>query len=97
KIIDLCGSGSRVVYKPLPVNDPVQRQPDVTLARRHIRWNPQVDLEQGLRQTIAYFDELLRREQRSAALHGSLANARRIGGTAHDAPLSAASGSARPV
>ena len=42
KIVDLCGSSSRVVYKPLPVNDPVQRQPDVTLARRHIRWQPQV-------------------------------------------------------
>ncbi|MGE5465546.1 MAG: UDP-glucuronic acid decarboxylase family protein [Methanocella sp.] len=71
-IIELCGSSSRIAYKPLPVNDPVQRKPDVTLARRHIRWNPQIDLEQGLRQTIAYFDELLRREQRSAALTDSV-------------------------
>ena len=64
KVIDLTGSRSGVVYKPLPEDDPRQRQPDITLAREQLHWKPQVSLEHGLAQTIPYFETLLR--ERSA-------------------------------
>jgi len=57
----------------------------------------QVNLGQGLRKTIAYFDELLRREQRSAALQGSVVPARRIGGTEQDAAMPVATRGVRSV
>ena len=59
KIIDLTGSASLIVHKELPVDDPRQRQPDIRLAREALGWQPRVDYEDGLRKTIAYFDELL--------------------------------------
>jgi UDP-glucuronate decarboxylase len=62
-VIRLTGSRSRVVYKPLPVDDPRQRRPDITLARTELHWTPKVRLEQGLVRTIAYFDDLLRHQQ----------------------------------
>ena len=52
-------SKSRIVFKDLPADDPKQRQPDISLAKRELGWEPQVDLETGLRKTIAYFRELL--------------------------------------
>jgi UDP-glucuronate decarboxylase len=57
KIIELTRSRSRIVFEPLPSDDPVQRQPDITLARERLTWKPTVDLEDGLRRTIAYFAE----------------------------------------
>ncbi|MPZ57880.1 MAG: NAD-dependent epimerase/dehydratase family protein [Rhizobiales bacterium] len=54
-IIELAGSSSKIVYKPLPHDDPRQRRPDITLAREHIDWAPQTSLEEGLRRTVAYF------------------------------------------
>ena len=60
KVIELTGSSSRIVYKPLPSDDPHQRRPDITLARERLHWEPTIQLEEGLRRTIAYFDELLR-------------------------------------
>jgi dTDP-glucose 4,6-dehydratase len=54
-IIRLTGSASRVVHRPLPVDDPKVRQPDIRLARELLRWEPMVDLEDGLRTTIDYF------------------------------------------
>ncbi|MCB1758421.1 MAG: SDR family oxidoreductase [Gammaproteobacteria bacterium] len=59
-IVELVGSGSRIVHKPLPEDDPLRRQPDLTLARRELAWQPATPLEEGLRRTIAYFEAALR-------------------------------------
>jgi dTDP-glucose 4,6-dehydratase len=53
--IEMTGSKSRIVYKPLPADDPKVRQPDITLARTLLGWEPKVSLEQGLGRTIDYF------------------------------------------
>ena len=59
-VVELTGSASRLVFKPLPADDPMQRQPDITRAREMLGgWEPQVPLAEGLRRTIAYFDDLL--------------------------------------
>jgi UDP-glucuronate decarboxylase len=59
KVIDLTGSRSQIVREPRPQDDPTQRQPDIGLARAKLGWEPKVQLDEGLRHTIAYFDELL--------------------------------------
>ncbi len=59
KVIELTNSKSTLVYKPLPTDDPKQRQPNIDHARSTIGWQPQVPLEAGLRNTIVYFDKLL--------------------------------------
>jgi UDP-glucuronate decarboxylase len=58
KIITLTGAKSKIVYKPLPQDDPLQRKPDITLAREKLGWNPVTDLENGLQRTIDYFKNL---------------------------------------
>ncbi|WP_051089779.1 UDP-glucuronic acid decarboxylase family protein [Amorphus coralli] len=58
-VIEMVGSTSSLVHKPLPENDPLQRQPDITLARDALGWQPTTALEEGLKRTIAYFDRLL--------------------------------------
>jgi len=55
KVLDVTGSSSEIVYEPLPVDDPTQRQPDISLARRVLGWEPQVALDEGLRKTAAWF------------------------------------------
>jgi UDP-glucuronate decarboxylase len=60
QVIQLTGSGSQIVYKPLPSDDPTQRRPDITLAREKLHWEPTVQLREGLQRTIAYFDQLLK-------------------------------------
>ena len=55
EIIKATGSRSRIIFQPLPKDDPRQRRPDITLARKHLGWEPQVALEEGLRRTIEYF------------------------------------------
>ena len=59
KVVALTGSRSAFVHRPLPENDPTQRQPDIARARTMLGWEPTVALEEGLKKTIAYFDTLL--------------------------------------
>src|ERR1700689_4958243 len=59
KIIRLTGSKSRLIHQPLPSDDPKQRQPDITLAREKLGWEPRVGLDEGLKETIAYFRGVL--------------------------------------
>ncbi len=59
-IIKLCGSDSKIVYEPLPQDDPRQRCPDISEAKRSLGWGPQVRMEEGLKKTIKYFRQLLR-------------------------------------
>ena len=61
KVVDMIGTKSKIVYKPLPFDDPKQRQPDISLAKKELGWEPTVQLEEGLIKTIAYFDDLLKR------------------------------------
>lgn len=61
KVIQLTGSKSSLIQKDLPSDDPRQRRPDISLAGRMLDWRPQIDLEQGLRKTIDYFDHLVSR------------------------------------
>ena len=59
--IELTGSSSKVVYQPLPPDDPKQRRPNIGLAQKVLAgWAPKVQLREGLKKTIVYFDELLR-------------------------------------
>lgn len=58
-VLDLTGSKSELVFQPLPHDDPKQRCPDISMAQKHMGWEPKVQLREGLTQTIAYFDGLL--------------------------------------
>jgi len=66
-VIALTGSASRITHLPLPEDDPMQRQPDITRARSMLGWEPTIPLEQGLTRTIAYFEGLLARPERRAS------------------------------
>ncbi len=61
KILELTGSPSKVVYQPLPQDDPTQRKPVIELAKKELNWEPRISLEEGLKKTIDYFEEVLRR------------------------------------
>ena len=65
-IRDLTGSRSELVHRPLPADDPRQRQPDIRLAREHLGWEPKVALREGLKPTIAYFERLLAGDSKQA-------------------------------
>jgi len=58
KVIKLTGSKSKIIFKPLPADDPKQRQPDITLAKEKLNWEPKISLEDGLINTIEYFKTL---------------------------------------
>jgi UDP-glucuronate decarboxylase len=60
KIIELTGTNSKIIFKPLPEDDPNQRQPDISLAKQKLKWKPAIQLEEGLRKTITYFENLLK-------------------------------------
>ena len=59
KVIDLTDSKSKLIYKPLPGDDPTQRQPDISLAREKLGWDPLIQLEDGLKKTIPYFRSMI--------------------------------------
>jgi UDP-glucuronate decarboxylase len=59
KVLEMTGSKSELVFKPLPVNDPRQRQPDIRLAEEQLGWKPRIPLEEGLVHTVAFFDSLV--------------------------------------
>jgi UDP-glucuronate decarboxylase len=63
RVISMTGTSSKLVYKALPSDDPKQRQPDITYAHQVLNWQPTIMLEEGLKKTICYFDELLKREK----------------------------------
>ena len=58
-VLKLIGGRSKIVFKPLPQDDPTQRQPDITVARSTLGWEPKVPLQEGLERTIQYFRTLL--------------------------------------
>lgn len=59
KIIEITGSHSKIIFNPLPKDDPMQRRPDISLAIEKLKWEPVVKLEQGLKKTVEYFAEIL--------------------------------------
>jgi UDP-glucuronate decarboxylase len=61
KVIELTGSSSKFVWRPLPSDDPKQRQPDISIAKSKLNWQPTTSIDQGLEKTITYFDGLLSR------------------------------------
>ncbi|MDO9136618.1 MAG: GDP-mannose 4,6-dehydratase, partial [Lutibacter sp.] len=61
-IIDLTGSDSKIIFMPLPKDDPKQRQPNIELAKEKLNgWEPKIQLKEGLEKTIAYFDKILKK------------------------------------
>lgn len=60
KVIELTGSSSNLVYLPLPQDDPLQRQPDISLAKKELGWEPTIPLEAGLKKTIDYFSNIVK-------------------------------------
>ncbi len=67
KIIQLSGSSSKIVYRPLPQDDPMQRRPDIGLAMKELGWSPCICLNEGIKKTIRYFKEIKQKshEERS--------------------------------
>jgi len=59
RVVALIASRSKIEYRPLPMDDPRQRQPDISRARKTLGWEPRIRLEEGLEKTVAYFHDLL--------------------------------------
>ena len=57
-IIELTGSKSKLSYQPLPADDPMQRQPDITIAKKYLDWEPKIQLREGLLKTIPFFEAI---------------------------------------
>ncbi len=66
KVLKITGSKSKLIHKPLPVDDPTQRCPDISLAKKTLGWQPRIQLDEGLEKTVAYFDKLLAGEKSAA-------------------------------
>ena len=66
QVLDITGSKSQIIQKPLPEDDPRQRQPDISLAREKLEWEPKMQLREGLIKTVDYFDGLLKRNDTSS-------------------------------
>jgi UDP-glucuronate decarboxylase len=65
RVIVLTGTKSKLVREPSPIDDPKQRKPDIDLAKRELDWQPTVQLDEGLKRTIEYFDQVLRQPGRA--------------------------------
>lgn len=76
QVISMTGSRSTIVNRPLPSDDPMQRQPDISLARSRLGWEPRIKLATGLGKTIEYFDALLKKENKHAQSDDSLRGTR---------------------
>jgi UDP-glucuronate decarboxylase len=63
KVVEMTGSKSEISYHPLPQDDPTQRCPNISAARKHLDWKPTIQLEEGLVKTVAYFEDLLQRNR----------------------------------
>jgi UDP-glucuronate decarboxylase len=63
KVIQFTDSKSKIIYKPLPEDDPIQRQPNINLAKKELNWEPKVLFEEGIKKTIDYFERLLNNEK----------------------------------
>ena len=74
KVVEMTGSHSKFVFKPLPADDPQRRQPDLTRAKEKLGYAPHITLEEGLRKTIDYFDELLRSAEGGQATTTPMSN-----------------------
>jgi UDP-glucuronate decarboxylase len=74
QVIEFVGSSSRIVNRPLPQDDPRQRRPDISKAQDFLGWSPRTPLAEGLKRTVAYFEELLRDRQTRAQLSGTADN-----------------------
>jgi UDP-glucuronate decarboxylase len=59
KVIRLTGSKSKIIFMPLPADDPTQRQPDISLAKKELGWEPKIMLDEGLVKTIDYFKSII--------------------------------------
>ena len=59
-VIKLTNSKSKIIKQPLPEDDPMQRQPDISLAKKELGWEPKINLEEGLKKTIAHFKEIVK-------------------------------------
>jgi UDP-glucuronate decarboxylase len=73
RIIELTGSRSKIVFRPLPSDDPKQRRPDITRARSILGWEPRVPLAEGLAKTIRYFADLAKQEEQQKQAEPELA------------------------
>ena len=71
-VLEMTGSRSRIAHKPLPENDPRQRQPDISKAKQLLSWQPRTPLKEGLARTIAYFEQLLKDNTVRSALEQEL-------------------------
>ena len=74
EIIKLAESEQKIIYKSLPVDDPMQRRPDISLAKKLLDWSPKVDREEGMKKTFAYFkglseEELYKTEHKNFSKH----------------------------
>lgn len=61
RVVELTNSKSQIIFNPLPEDDPVRRNPDISIAKERLTWEPVVQLDEGLKKTIKYFEELLRK------------------------------------
>ena len=77
QVIDLVGSRSRIVHRPLPQDDPRQRQPNIARAQEILDWSPRTPLAEGLKRTIVYFEDLLRDQSLRKQLSGDIVSALR--------------------